>query len=146
MATATHRCYAITAPGVEAVTAAELAALGIAPLKTEPGGVEFEAPLSAVYRANLELRTAGRILVRLAEFPARAFYELERKALRVPWGEIVAPGAAIRFRVTSKKSRLYHADAIAERLQAIATGSGERGAGSGERGDRERGAGSGDRG
>lgn len=130
----THRCFAVTAPGVEGITAAELAALGIAPLATEPGGVEFEATRTQLYAANLELRTAGRVTVRLAEFPARAFYELERKARRLPWEQFVQAGSPIRFRVTAKKSRLYHADAIAERLHAVAggvTGSGEREAGIG---------------
>ena len=122
MPASTHRCFAITSPGVEAITASELVALGVTPLKTEPGGVEFEATLGQLYRANLELRTASRIIVRLAEFPARAFYELERKARRVPWEEIVAAGVPVRFRVTTKKSRLYHADAIAQRLQAVMGG------------------------
>jgi putative N6-adenine-specific DNA methylase len=117
-----HRCFAVTAPGLEAITAAELAVLEIAPVGTEPGGVEFAASSDQLYRANLELRTASRIIVRVAEFPARAFYELERKAGRVPWGEVVPAGAPVRFRVTSKKSRLYHADAIAQRLQAIVGG------------------------
>jgi len=117
-----QRCFAVTAPGIEAITAAELAALGLAPLETEPGGVTFDATPDQLYLANLELRTASRITVRVAEFPARAFYELERKAGRVPWGAFLKPGTPVRFRVTSKKSRLYHADAIVQRLQAIAGG------------------------
>jgi putative N6-adenine-specific DNA methylase len=111
-------CYAIAHPGAEAVTAAELAALGLAPGATEPGGVEFRTDLEGVWRANLELRTAARVLVRVAEFRASAFAELERRANRVPWGDWLAPGAAVRFRVTSRKSRLYHQDAVAERLHA----------------------------
>lgn len=111
-------CYAITPPGVEYLTAAELAALGISPGATESGGVAFHATLRELYAANLELRTASRIVVRMAEFPARAFYELERKAKRVPWGEFVAPSGPVRFRVTSRKSKLYHRAAVAERLAA----------------------------
>ena len=117
-----HVCFAITPPGVEHLTAAELARLGIGPLGTEPGGVAFAATTRQLYTANLELRTAGRIVVRLAEFPARAFYELERKARRVPWGSVLPPGAPARFRVSSRKSRLYHLDGIAQRLAAIAGG------------------------
>lgn len=117
-----HACFAITPPGVEHLTAAELAGLGVAPGGTEPGGVIFTATTRQLYAANLELRTAGRIVVRLAEFPARAFYELERKAGRVPWGQVLAPGAAARFRVSSRKSRLYHLDGIAQRLAAAAGG------------------------
>lgn len=121
-----HACFAITPPGVEALTAGELAGLGIPPEGTEPGGVAFTATTRQLYAANLTLRTAGRIVVRLAEFPARAFYELERKAGRVPWGQVLPPGAPVRFRVSSRKSRLYHLDGIAERLRAAAGGAPDR--------------------
>jgi putative N6-adenine-specific DNA methylase len=117
-----YSCYAITAPGIESFTATELVSLGITPDATESGGVAFQATLRQVYVANLELRTANRIVVRLAEFPARAFYELERKAKRVPWAEFTTPGAPVRFRVTSRKSKLYHQDAVAERLAEAAGG------------------------
>lgn len=109
-------CYAITPPGVEALTAGELAALGMTPDATEPGGVSFRATLAQVVVANLELRTASRVLVRVATFHASAFHELERRAARLPWQAYVPPGAGITFRVTSRKSKLYHQDGIAERL------------------------------
>lgn len=115
-----HACFAITPPGVEHLTAAELTGLGIGADGTEPGGVAFRATTRQLYAANLELRTAGRIVVRLAEFPARAFYELERKARRVPWDTVLAAGAPARFRISSRKSRLYHLDGIAQRLAAVA--------------------------
>jgi putative N6-adenine-specific DNA methylase len=38
----------------------------------------------------------------------------------VPWAQVLPPGAAVHFRVTSKKSKLYHEDAIAERLERAA--------------------------
>lgn len=82
-------------------------------------------------RANLWLRTASRVLVRFATFRASAFHELERRAKKLPWAEFVAPGGAIEFRVTTHKSRLYHSDAIAERLHAASDSapSGETGNG-----------------
>ena len=122
MVSSIHSCYAVTPPGVEALTASELAQVAIVPGALVPGGVEFEATTQQLYAANLELRTASRIVVRMAEFPARAFYELERKAKRVPWGEFLAPGSPVRFRVTSRKSRLYHLDGIAERLRNCVNG------------------------
>jgi putative N6-adenine-specific DNA methylase len=67
-------------------------------------------------RANLWLRTATRVLVRVAEFKATEFYELEKLAKKVPWHRFIAPGVAADFRVTARKSKLYHSDAIAERL------------------------------
>jgi putative N6-adenine-specific DNA methylase len=113
----------VTPPGVEGITARELTGLGLSPEHTEPGGVAFGATHRELYATNLEVRTANRILVRLAEFPARAFYELERKAKRVPWGQVLRPGVSVSFRVTSRKSKLYHLDGIAERLLVSCGGS-----------------------
>jgi putative N6-adenine-specific DNA methylase len=113
----------VTPPGVEGITARELAGLGLAPGVPTPGGVPFGAVHGELYAANLMLRTATRVLVRLAEFPARAFYELERKAKRVPWGLVLRPGDPVAFRVTSRKSKLYHLDGIAERLTSSCGGS-----------------------
>ncbi|HKP74588.1 MAG TPA: hypothetical protein VJT67_03550, partial [Longimicrobiaceae bacterium] len=107
--------FAITAPGLEAVCTAELRALGIA-VAPEPGGVAWEGSLADLHRANLWLRTASRVVVRAAAFRARTFIELERHARKVPWERWVAPGRAVRLRVTSRKSRLYHEGAIAQRL------------------------------
>jgi hypothetical protein len=67
-------------------------------------------------RANLWLRSASRVVVRVAEFRATAFFELEKHAKRIDWSPYLGPGLAPEFRVTAKKSKLYHSDAIAERL------------------------------
>jgi putative N6-adenine-specific DNA methylase len=57
------------------------------------------------------------VVIRVAEFRATAFFELEKSAKRIPWAQFIAPGQTAEFRVTAKKSKLYHSDAIAERLQ-----------------------------
>ena len=93
----------------------ELSSLGLAP-NAETGGAAFRGPIESVWRANLWLRTASRVLVRVASFRAQAFHELERLARAVPWERYVASGGAVRFRVTSKKSRLYHTGGIAQRI------------------------------
>ncbi len=110
----------MTAPGLEGLLAAELAVLGIVPGDSEPGGVAFAASLMQLADALLRVRTANRITVRLGTFAARSFGELERHAARLPWADIIPPGTAVHFRITSKKSRLYHQDAIAERLERVA--------------------------
>jgi putative N6-adenine-specific DNA methylase len=110
-------CFATTTPGVESLLAGELTGLGIAPGVTEPGGVEFAATRGQLADALLWLRTANRVVVRIAKFHARSFAELERHAARVAWGDIIIAGGALHCRVTSKKSRLYHEDGIAERLE-----------------------------
>jgi putative N6-adenine-specific DNA methylase len=114
-------CFAATAPGVESILRAELEALGIPVGASEPGGVEFSASQAQLAATLLWLRTANRVTVRLAAFHARTFAELERHASKVPWADILAPDGAVHFRVTSKKSKLYHEDGIAERLERAAT-------------------------
>ena len=65
---------------------------------------------------NLNLRSASRITVLAANFRARTFAELERRAKAVPWEEWLPDAARVRLRVTCRKSRLYHSDAVAERV------------------------------
>lgn len=82
----------------------------------EGGGIEFEASLADLYRANLSLRTASRILLRLGDFYAAAFSELRKKASRLPWEEFLRPGQPVVVRATCHKSKLYHSDGVAERV------------------------------
>jgi len=112
--------FAIVAPGLETITAAELRHLGVRHASVARGGVAWRGDMRALERANLWLRTASRVVVRIAHFHASSFHELERRARDVPWGVFVRPGARVRFRVTCHKSRLYHSDAIAERLERVA--------------------------
>lgn len=110
-------CFAATALGLEPLAARELAALGCTVGAPEPGGVPFTTDAVGLAAALLQLRTVSRVTVRLAEFTAKSFAELERHAGRVDWGAVVPRGGAVHVRVSSKKSRLYHQDGIAERLE-----------------------------
>ena len=107
--------FAVTAPGLEPICAAELRPLGIRGTIEEGGGA-WKGDLESVARGNLWLRTASRVLVRVAEFTAKAFFELELHAKQIPWDRFVSPGSKVDFRVTCRKSKLYHSDAVAQRL------------------------------
>lgn len=109
--------YATTAPGLEPVLAQELAALGLTPIDSEVGGITVEGGWRDLCRTNLHLRTASRVLVRTASFRAAHFSELERAAAAIDWGRWVPEGGTVHFRITSRKSRLYHQKAIADRLE-----------------------------
>jgi putative N6-adenine-specific DNA methylase len=109
-------CYAVVAPGLEAVTAAELRALRIEPGEAEPGGVPFSANDERLFAANLWLRSASRIIVRIAQFRVTAFRDLERLSLGVSWERFVVPNGTARLRVTCRKSKLYHSDGVAQRV------------------------------
>lgn len=108
--------FAVAAPGLEPIVAAELAGLGLA-TRIERGGVAWDGTLAELYEANLRLRTASRILLRLGQFRARTFPELERHSRRLPWAEFIAPGRPVHLRVSCHKSRLYHEKAVAERIR-----------------------------
>ncbi len=126
-----ERLFAVCAPGLEPFAALELDQLGLigshSPSQSEniltergpqyeSGGIEFHGSLHDVYRANLYLRTASRVLVRLGEFYAFAFPELRRKASRLLWEKYLTPEQPIALRVTCQKSHLYHEGAVAERV------------------------------
>lgn len=94
----------------------ELNELGVVGATATEGGVSFDGDLRLLYKANLFLRTASRVIVRVESFHADSFHELERRAKRIPWDLYVAKGSCVQFRVTCRKSRLYHSDAVAQRL------------------------------
>ncbi|HVT39757.1 MAG TPA: hypothetical protein VHE78_11970 [Gemmatimonadaceae bacterium] len=110
--------YVVVAPGLEAIVTAEMRAIGLMPDANELGGVGFTARDDQLFAANLHLRTASRVLVRVAEFRAMAFHELERLSKGVPWENFVHEGGAVRLRVSCHKSRLYHSDGVAQRVAA----------------------------
>jgi putative N6-adenine-specific DNA methylase len=108
--------FAIAAPGLAPLVAAELSARGITPRETSAAGVAFDATRADLLTANLWLRTASRVIVRLDSFEARDFATLEKLSQRVPWARVMSRGATVSLRVTCRKSRLYHSDAVAERV------------------------------
>jgi len=112
-----HEAFAVAAPGLEELVASELRALGVGEPRVVDGGVEFSASRQTLYEANLHLRVASRVLIRLAQFRALTFAELERRAHRIPWEKVLAPGQHVTLRVTCRRSRLYHSDAVAERIE-----------------------------
>jgi putative N6-adenine-specific DNA methylase len=114
--TSPYRAFAVTAPGLAPLAADELRALGIVPGAVDAGGVAFEATREQLWSANLWCRTVSRVVVRLAEFHASSFHELERHARRVAWERAAVAEHPVRLRVTCRKSRLYHSDAVAERV------------------------------
>lgn len=117
--------FASTAPGIESIAAGELKSLGVRG-RQEPGGVAFSGDLERIYRANLWLRTAGRVIVRLGRFHASTFFELERRAKKLPWQIFLPPTGDVRLRVTCRKSKLYHSDAVAERVLSAMTAAASR--------------------
>ena len=85
------------------------------------GKVEFTAKLVDAWKVVAYSRIANRILMHIADFKAENFRELEKKAAEVPW-ELYLDESSTDVHVTCKHSRLYHSDAVAERLQKVIEG------------------------
>ncbi len=113
-----HACLVVCPPGLEELVADELVALGARPGRRGKGTVSVDLTTRRLYAANLFLRCATRVLVRVGGFTVRTFADLERRIGEVDWDAWVAPGTVPRFRVTSRHSRLWHAGAIEERFIA----------------------------
>ena len=122
--------FVISAPGLEGVCAAEAVALGLDEVRPVAGGVAFCGGLRELYLANLHLRTATRILVRLGELKATDFPDLFRKTLRLPWGSFLRPDMPVEIRATAHRSRLIHTGRIVETVNAAIERALGRGAGS----------------
>jgi putative N6-adenine-specific DNA methylase len=112
--------FAATAPGLETICREELRVLlpSGTPMAIVEGGVKFEGRLHDCYLADLNLRTANRLLMRIESFHAANFRELEKNLIAVPWELFILQDTPTHIRVTSRHSRLYHKDAVAERVQA----------------------------
>lgn len=117
--TSRYAAFAVTAPGLSDLAAGELGRLGIAVGEVEPAGVAFEGDLRTLAIANLHLRSVSRVLVRVDEFRAATFHELEKRTARIDWTRLIAPGRDVTLRVTCRKSRLYHSGAVAERVAGV---------------------------
>jgi putative N6-adenine-specific DNA methylase len=115
-------CLAVCAPGLEAVLVEELRELGLRPGRATRGGAPFRARERGLYAANMWLRTASRVLVRVGTFRASTFADLERSAAALDWSPWLRDGIRPVFRVTSRASRLYHTGAIAERFERAVPG------------------------
>jgi len=114
-----HSFFAATAPGLEKLCLSELLSLPLSQKQASvvPGGVEFTGRLHDCYLANLHLRTANRVLMRIADFHAAGFPALEKKLKEIDWELFLPPDGLFRISVASSKSRLYHRGAVAQRVR-----------------------------
>lgn len=98
---------ATAAFGLEAVVAREVRDLGYEDVIVENGRVTFTADMEAICRANLWLRTAGRVLVKVGEFTATTFEELFQKTKALPWTDWLPENAEFPVEGKSINSQLF---------------------------------------
>ena len=105
--------FLVATPGLEAPLAA---GLGWQP-SVQPGGVTITGGWPDVWRANLWLRGATRVLARLGSFRALHLAQLDKRARRFPWAAVLRPDVPLRVETTCKASRIYHAGAATQRIE-----------------------------
>ncbi|WP_416881883.1 THUMP domain-containing class I SAM-dependent RNA methyltransferase [Marivita sp.] len=104
-------------PGFEHLLRDEAAALGFANATAVPGGVTCDGDWSEVWRANLMLRGAGRVLARVARFRAMHLAQLDKRARKIDWTTLLRADVPYWVEATCRKSRIYHAGAATERVE-----------------------------
>jgi putative N6-adenine-specific DNA methylase len=106
-------CFAAVPRGAEELAATELAALGIANARPGKGGVSFHTNRSGLYRTNLWLRTASRVLVQLTQFPCSSPTELYAGAHALPWQDLITPEMTLAVDCSLRDSALTHSGFVA---------------------------------
>lgn len=102
--------YRMLAPcmfGVEGILADELKRMNITSVTAENGRVFFEGDVSALAAANINLRTAERVMLVVGEFYATSFEELFESTKALPWEEYISSSDAFPVTGYSLDSKLY---------------------------------------
>jgi len=116
--------FLVTAPGLEGLLADEARQGGFDVTGTIPGGVTLTGGWPEVWRANLCLRGATRVLARVASFRAMHLAQLDKRARKLPWGDWLRPDTPVQVEAACRKSRIYHAGAATQRVEGALQGAG----------------------
>ncbi|MDP5362917.1 MAG: class I SAM-dependent RNA methyltransferase [Paracoccaceae bacterium] len=116
--TETFEIFLTATPGLEAALYAEALEKGFAGAAVTQGGVTFQGTWEDVWRANLVMRGATRVLARVGSFMAFHLAQLDKRSRKFPWSDILRADVPVRVEVsTSKKSHIYHAGAATQRIE-----------------------------
>ncbi len=116
-----YKIFLVVPPGIEQIAKNEIGHLfpNLRP-PSNKNDLEYECDLQTIYKLNLLLKIPNRILVRFGEFEATSFQDLFTKSVRLPWKQFLKKDVSVKIRTTCHKSKLYHSDAVTQRVhQAI---------------------------
>ena len=113
--------------GLEAVVKREIEALGYKIIQSEDAKITFMGDERAVVRANLWLRSADRVQIKMGEFKALEFEDLFQQVKGIPWeewipvdGRFVVNGSSVKSKLSSVPACQSVAEkAIVERLKEV---------------------------
>jgi putative N6-adenine-specific DNA methylase len=114
---APDRYFATCGRGIESVLADELRALGAADVAPGRGGVSFAGNRALLYRANLWLRTAVRVLMPVLEAPVTSPDELYDAVRSVDWSQYLTPDHTLAVDCNVRDSHLTHSKYAALRTK-----------------------------
>ncbi|MGH1353780.1 MAG: THUMP domain-containing class I SAM-dependent RNA methyltransferase [Thalassovita sp.] len=109
--------FLVATPGLEAPLCAEAQEVGFARAVVVPGGVTLMGGWPEVWRANLMLRGATRVLARIGSFRAFHLAQLDKRSKKFDWTAVLRADVPVRVEVTCKKSKIYHAGAASQRIE-----------------------------
>ncbi|MGB0662061.1 MAG: THUMP domain-containing class I SAM-dependent RNA methyltransferase [Mangrovicoccus sp.] len=104
-------------PGMQETLRGEARELGLPKSRSTPVGVTMMGGWEDVWRANLELRGASRVLIRIAEFRVPHLAQLDKRARKMDWGAWLKPGEPVKVEAVCKRSKIYHERAAVERIE-----------------------------
>lgn len=109
--------FATCPPHFERVLQRECKEQRLSRIEAQPGGVQFAGPIEDAWRANLWLRTASRVLMRVARFPAKDADELYAGAREVDWERFVTPDGTIAVDARGKSPALRNTQFMARKVK-----------------------------
>ncbi|MFC3874499.1 THUMP domain-containing class I SAM-dependent RNA methyltransferase [Neisseria musculi] len=114
----THYSLFATCPrGLESVLQQELLALGCGQIKPTDGGAACKGALEQVYRINLHSRTAGRVLLQLAEGGYRSEADIYTLARNIRWSSWFGLEHTFKVKVEGRHARVKSLDFTALKIK-----------------------------
>lgn len=102
------RIVASSTMGLESIVKEECKKLGFQNIKTLNGRVEFDGDFETLVRANIHLRCADRVFVKMAEFKALSYEELFQEVKKIAWEDWITEDGEFPISwVSSVKAKLY---------------------------------------
>ena len=92
---------------LESVLSGEIRRMGGEEVQVTDGKVTFQGDFSMVIKANIQLRTAERVLIQLGSFPARTFTELFDGTAALPFEDFIGSLDAFPVKGWSLNSQLH---------------------------------------
>ncbi len=93
--------------GLEKLLGEEIDALGYKRIETMDGRITFEGDENALAAANIRLRCAERIYIKMGAFEARSFSELFEGVKELPWESFIGEDDAFPVKGHAIRSQLF---------------------------------------